>query len=159
MATVYTFLVKNAGGVGGGTSVADSNGMPSGKKGAGSRIPFFTGSNRGVEHNRYMRALNPIINRYTGGMWEKGNRLFRAGTGMIDTWKSQGAMAALTGVGSVLIIQFALMEAIKAIEKARKDAKEDNQANYFKIKNGSMLLGQDFSYSKTLFGKINYAVQ
>lgn len=157
MATIYKFILEQKGG--NATSTPDSNGMPSGKKGAGSKIPFFTGSNHGVEHNRYMRAVNPIINRYTGGMWEKGTRLMRAGTGVIDTWKVSGAKAALTGVGSVLIIQFAMLEAVKAIEKAVKDAKEDNQANYFKIKNGSMLLGREYSYTRNIFNKVAYAQQ
>jgi len=160
MATVFKFIVEDKATKTIGKEVqVDANGVVLPKDGAGTQLASFTGSNKGVEHNRYLRAINPILNRYTGGMWEKGTRMYRAGLGVIDTAKNSGVGAALTSVGAILIAQLIIMESVKAIEKAIKEAKEDNQANFFKIKNGTMLLSRDADYRKNIFGKVIYSNQ
>jgi hypothetical protein len=159
MATVYTFLVKNAGGAGGGDNVITPQGEIVPRKGAGNKGGFFTGSNRGVEHNRYSRAFNPILNSMTGGVWEKGVRLSRAGTGIIDTWKNSGWKAALTGVGFVIVAQFAALEIYKGIKQEIKKANEANQTNFLKIKSGMLLLNRNDTFQKRLFGRLDVRKQ
>jgi len=110
MATVFKFIVEDKATKALGKDVridADGNALP--KLGAGENANPYTGSNRGVEHNRYMRLLNPVINRYTGGWWEKGVRLGRGAMGVVDVAKHKGIGAALSSVGAIVIIQFAIM--------------------------------------------------
>lgn len=161
MATIFRFLVEDKATKSIGKDVVfDANGVAMPKKGAGSKNILGTGfTHGGVDHNRYMRAINPVLNRYTGGMWEKGMRLYRAGTGVVQTAQASGLGAAAVSVGGILIAQFIIMESVKAIERAIKEAKEDNQANYFKIKNGTMLLGRESTPRKNIFGKVLYSNQ
>ena len=85
MATIYRFIVEQKAG---GKSSGRKGGTdaPSGKSAAkkGKWVSIFGGSKGGVEHNRKMRAINPLFNRATGGAWENGMRLTRAGMGMFQ---------------------------------------------------------------------------
>jgi hypothetical protein len=160
MATIYKFIVEDRTTKAIGNQVAVSaDGVIGAKQGAGTKMPIYTGSNKGVEHNRYMRAFNPILNNLTGGYWEKGNRMFRASGGVIDTAQHSGWKSAALGVGAVLIYQFIAMEIFKAIQKANKEADQSNQANLLKIRSGLQVLGRDYQVQKSLFGKISYAMQ
>jgi len=160
MATVFKFIVEDKATKSIGKEVqVDANGVVLPKNGAGIQLASFTGSNKGVEHNRYLRAINPILNRYTGGMWEKGTRMYRAGVGVIDTAKHSGLATAAIGVGAILIYQLIAIEAIKAIEKAIKAANEANHANFLKIKSGMLVLNRNDLPQKSLFGKITYGGQ
>jgi hypothetical protein len=163
MATIYRFVVeaRKATGV---SYDADGNPIPA--KGAGSKGGFSltahnpSGKNRGgVEHNRYMRPINPLMNRLTGGWWEKGQRLGRAGAGVLDVAKTKGIGAALGSTGALIIMQFAIMMAVQAFQDQQKKAKEENQANFLKIKSGQTTIGQDYKVSKDIFGKITYRNQ
>jgi hypothetical protein len=163
MATIYRFIVeaRKATGV---SYDADGNPIPA--KGAGSKGGFSltahnpSGKNRGgVEHNRYMRPINPLMNRLTGGWWEKGQRLGRAGAGVLDVAKTKGIGAALGSTGALIIMQFAIMMAVQAFQDQQKKAKEENQSNFLKIKSGQTTLGQDYKVSKDIFGKITYRNQ
>ena len=163
MATIYRFIVeaRQATGVS-----YDANGNPIPVKGAGSKGGFSltahnpSGKNRGgVEHNRYMRPINPLMNQLTGGWWEKGQRLGRAGAGVLDIAKTKGIGSALTSTGSLIILQFAIMMAVQAFKDQQKKAKEENQANFLKIKSGQTTIGQDYKVSKDIFGKITYRNQ
>ena len=163
MATIYRFIVeaRKATGVS-----YDADGNPIPVKGAGSKGGFSltahnpTGKNRGgVEHNRFMRPINPLMNQITGGWWEKGQRLGRAGLGVFDIGKKKGIGAALTSTGSLIILQFAIMMAVQAFQDQQKKAKEENKANYLKIVSGQTTLGQDYKVSSNIFGKITYRNQ
>jgi preprotein translocase subunit SecG len=163
MATIYRFIVeaRQATGV---SYDADGNPIPA--KGAGSKGGFSltahnpSGKNRGgVEHNRYMRPINPLMNQLTGGWWEKGQRLGRAGAGVLDVAKTKGVGSALTSTGMLIILQFAIMMAVEAFKDQQKKAKEENQANFLKIKSGQTTLGQDYKVSKNIFGLITYRNQ
>lgn len=160
MATIFRFLVEDKATKSIGTQNSVS---PSGeivpKKGAGVKLASFTGSNVGVDHNRYLRAVNPVVNSFTGGWWEKGTRMFRATRGVADTAKNSGAAAALTGVGAILIYQFIMMETLNLVRKELKKAEQANQSNYLRIRSGLQVLGRDYMTTKTLFGKINYKTQ
>jgi hypothetical protein len=163
MATIYRFIVeaRQATGVS-----YDANGNPipvkgAGSKGGGSLLAHNpSGKNRGgVEHNRYMRPINPLMNQLTGGWWEKGQRLGRAGAGVLDVAKTKGIGSALTSTGALIIMQFAIMMAVQAFKDQQKKAKEENQANFLKIKSGQTTLGQDYKVSKDIFGKVTYRNQ
>jgi hypothetical protein len=164
MATIYRFIVEGVG-----TSDAkkllenndvDSNGVVVPKKGAGSKggASLLAHNRGGVDHNRYMRPINPLLNRITGGYWEKGQRVGRAMAQMPSEFSSKG-LGALGSVASLILIQFAIMEIDKYFREQQKKAKEENQSNYLKIVSGHTVLGQDYKVSKNIFGKINYGKQ
>jgi hypothetical protein len=163
MATIYRFIVeaRKATGV---SYDADGNPIPAkgaGSKGGGSLTAHNpSGKNRGgVEHNRYMRPINPLMNRLTGGWWEKGTRLGRATAGVLDVGSKKGIGAVLGSTGALIIMQFAIMMAVQAFQDQQKKAKEENQANFLKIKSGQTTLGQDYKVSKDIFGKVTYRNQ
>ena len=163
MATIYRFIVeaRKATGV---AYDADGNPVPAkgaGSKGGGSLTAHNpSGKNRGgVEHNRYMRPINPLMNQLTGGWWEKTQRLGRATAGVFDVASKKGIGAALGSTGSLIILQFAIMMAVQAFREQQKKAKEENQSNFLKIKSGQTTIGQDYKVSKDIFGKITYRNQ
>jgi hypothetical protein len=163
MATIYRFIVeaRKATGV---SYDADGNPIPAkgaGSKGGGSLLAHNpSGKNRGgVEHNRYMRPINPLMNQLTGGWWEKGQRLGRAGAGVLDVAKTKGIGAALGSTGALLILQFAIMMGVQAFRDQQKKAKEENKSNYLKIVSGQTTLGQDYKVSRNIFGLITYRNQ
>lgn len=166
MATIYRFIVeaRKATGV---SYDADGNPVPAkgaGSKGGGSLTahnPFGKNSG-GVEHNRYMRPINPLMNQITGGWWEKGQRLGRAAASLPSAFKTKtgGFNAAGFGsTGALIIMQFAIMMAIQAFQDQQKKAKEENKSNFLKIKSGQTTIGQDYKVSKDIFGKITYGKQ
>jgi hypothetical protein len=167
MATIYRFIVeaRKASGV-----ATDADGVVIPRKGAGSKGGAsgsgsgfnFGGSRGGVEHNRYMRPINPLMNRLTGGYWEKGQRVGRAISGLPDAFLTKEGKFTAAGFGStasLILIQFAIMEVDKMIREQMKKAKEENQANFLKIKSGQTTLGQDYKVSKDIFGKVTYRNQ
>lgn len=160
MATTFRFIVEDKTTKNIGNNVSfDANGVAKPKIGAGENIDPYTGSNRGVEHNRYMRVINPVLNRYTGGWWEKGMRVGRGTVGVVDVAKHKGVASALTSVGAIIIVQFAIMETIKWYDKMKKEANNENQADYLRLKSGSTMLGKDYKITKNFFGKITYKEQ
>lgn len=162
MATIYRFIVeaRKATGV---SYDADGNPIPAkgaGFKGGGSLLAHNpSGRNRGgVEHNRYMRPINPLMNRWTGGYWEKGQRVGRAMMALPGEIEKKG-LGAFGSVASLILMQFAIMEVDKMIREQMKKAKEENQANYLKILSGQTTIGQDYKVSRNIFGKITYRNQ
>jgi hypothetical protein len=163
MATIYRFIVE-AQKSGSATFDADGNAIP--KKGAGNKggssgsgLGFnFGGTRGGVEHNRYMRPINPLMNRLTGGWWEKGQRLGRAAMSLPEQFNKK-QMGALASTGALILLQFAIMSFDQWFREQKKKAKEENQQNYLKIVSGQTTLGQDYKVSRNIFGKINYRNQ
>jgi len=166
MATIYRFIVeaRKATGV---SYDADGNPIPAkgaGFKGGGSLLAHNpSGRNRGgVEHNRYMRPINPLMNRLTGGYWEKFQRVGRATLSLPESFKTKDGKFTMAGFGStasLILMQFAIMEVDKLIREQIKKAKEENQANYLKIVSGQTTIGQDYKVSRNIFGKITYRNQ
>jgi hypothetical protein len=161
MATIYRFIVEasKATGV---QHDADGNVIPrkgAGSKGGGSGRGFNLGGSRGgVEHNRYMRPINPLMNQLTGGWWEKGQRLGRAAISLPEQFSKKG-IGALGSTGALIIMQFAIMMAVQAFREQQKKSKEENQSNFLKIVSGQTTLGQDYKVSRNIFGKITYRNQ
>lgn len=169
MATIYRFIVESTGQAQTQNLLAshsvDANGQLIPKKGAGSKggsslVAHNPTGKRGggTDHNRYMRPINPLLNRVTGGYWEKGSRLVRGGVQLgreIDTI----GIKAFAGTASLIILQFAIMEVDKLIREKVKKSKEENQANFLKIKSGQTTIGTDYKVSRDIFGKITYRNQ
>ena len=131
MATIYRVIVEQS---------SKSKGED-GRKG-GNRKPrvgktpeLFAGSRGGVEHNRYLRAINPVLNTATGGYWEKGLRLGRAGLGIVNKAGAIGA-GALLSVGATIIASFILQWLIKWNKAERQRAQELNAQNFKQLENG-----------------------
>jgi hypothetical protein len=169
MATIYRFIVEGVGQAQATNLLAnhdvDANGVLIPKKGAGSKgggslVAHNPTGKRGggVDHNRYMRPINPLLNRFTGGWWEKGSRVGRATMQITRELEGQG-LKALAGTASLIILQFAIMEIDKYIREQKKKAKEENQANYLKIVSGQTTIGQDYKVGRNIFGKITYRNQ
>jgi hypothetical protein len=161
MATIYEFIVRSQEGTQDQQVTQDVVGNPIPLKGAGTKVGGvgtsfnFGGTRGGVDHNRYMRPINPLINRITGGYWEKGTRVGRALNQLPSDIKSYG-FGALTGVASLILVQFAIMEVDKYIREQRKKAKEENQSNFLKQKSGESVLSGSFRINRNFFGKITY---
>jgi hypothetical protein len=169
MATIYRFIVESTGQAQTQNLLAnhsvDANGVIIPKKGAGSKgggslVAHNPTGKRGggVDHNRYMRPINPLLNRVTGGWWEKGTRGVRAGTQLVRDLDN-GGMKAFAGTASLILLQLAIMEIDRQFREQQKKAKEENQANFLKIKSGQTTIGTDYKVSRDIFGKITYGNQ
>lgn len=165
MATIYRFIVE-ASKVSGVQHDADGNVIPrkgAGSKGGGSGRGFnFGGSRGGVEHNRYMRPINPLMNQLTGGWWEKGQRLGRATLSLPSAFTGKDGkfnVGGFASTGMLILLQFAIMTAVQQFREQQRKAKEENQANFLKIISGQTTIGQDYKVSRNIFGKITYRNQ
>ena len=169
MATIYRFIVESTGQAQTQNLLAnnsvDANGVLIPKKGAGSKgggslVAHNPTGKRGggTEHNRYMRPVNPLLNRVTGGWWEKGTRGVRAGTQLVRDLDNSG-MKALAGTASLILLQLAILEIDRQFREQKKKAKEENQSNYLKIISGQTTIGTDYKVSRNIFGKITYRNQ
>lgn len=137
MATIYRFIVeqKQTGGGGSGRKIRDpqTNVKTVAKKGR--MVSIFGGEKGGVEHNRKMRAINPLINRITGGAWEKGMRVGRAGMGLV-TRNTETGKLGLSGPAIAIIIAFVLQMLMKWLQFEQQKAQKINAQNFKQLENG-----------------------
>ena len=140
MATIYRFIVEQKASGGSGDSTKPRASKGAGKKGKDLPLFGFGGSKGGVEHNRKMRAINPILNKVTGGVWEKGMRLTRAGAGLVKRNTETGKLS-LSGPSIAIIIAFVLITVWNGIAKwnqrERANAAKLNAQNFKAMENGS----------------------
>lgn len=139
MATIYRFIIeqKQSGGSGGsGRKPRDNSATTKGAAKKGKQVSLFGGERGGVEHNRKMRAINPLINRMTGGAWEKGMRIGRAGLGMAKNVQEKGAKGVFAGPALAIIIAFAITMLMKWLEWEQQKASRLNAQNYKQLENG-----------------------
>ena len=157
MATIYEFIVRDQTKDGKKVMVDNETGEVIGKSSVAKTKPL-SGSNKGVDHNRYTRAINPLVNRYIPD-FEKYVRSRRAVQGVIDTTLKKGLKAGLTGVGAVVLYELAII----AIDNWRRDqiekANQENLANYNKLVSGQSQLSQNVQATKNIFGKITFKNQ
>lgn len=139
MATIYKFIIEQK-------AAAEKSGRKGGEstkstratKGAakkGKMVSIFGGEKGGVEHNRKMRALNPLINRMTGGAWEKGMRVGRAGLGLVQRNDETGKLG-LSGPAIAILIAFFLKIGMDILKFYQDRAKEQNTQNFKQLENG-----------------------
>ena len=136
MATIYRIIVEQGKGGGDGegrTPRAKSSKTPSKK---GKNISIFSSNRGGVEHNRKMRAINPVLNKATNGYWEKGMRLGRAGIGLARNVSESGAKGLFAGPALAIIVSFMLITLMKLQNRERQKAQELNSQNYKMLENG-----------------------
>ena len=135
MATIYRFIVEQkVSQTGSGRNPSSGQGKGAAKKGRS--VSFFGGDKGGVEHNRKLRAINPLLNRMTGGWWEKGMRLTRAGIGLGKSISKNGAKGVLTGPALYIILAFVITTLLKFQQQQLLQAQKMNAQNYLQLENG-----------------------
>ena len=157
MATIYEFIVRDQTKDGKKLMVDNETGEVIGKSSVAKEKPL-SGSNKGVDHNRYMRAVNPLINRYVPG-FEKYVRGGRAIIGVYDTLVQTGIKSAITGVGAIVLLELALTKLDDLRREKIEEAKKENIANYNKLITGQTQLSQNVKATKNIFGKITFKNQ
>ena len=157
MATIYEFIVRDQTKDGKKLMVDNETGEVIGKSSVAKEKPL-SGSNKGVDHNRYMRAVNPLINRYVPG-FEKYVRGGRAIVGMYDTLAQTGIKSAITSVGAIVLLELALTKLDDLRREKIEEAKKENIANYNKLITGQTQLSQNVKATKNIFGKITFKNQ
>lgn len=135
MATIYRFIVENRTSESSGRRSSD--GAPSKKSAAkkGKWVSVLAGEKGGVEHNRKMRAINPLLNKVTGGAWEKGMRLSRAATGLVQRNTETGGIR-ISGVSVTIILASLVQMFLKWQASEYKKAQQRNEQNYRQLENG-----------------------
>ena len=157
MATIYEFIVRDQTKNGKQEMIDPDTGEVIAKKSVSKEKPF-SGSNKGVDHNRYMRAVNPLINRYVPS-FEKYVRSGRAIVGVFDTIVQEGITSAMTSVGAIILLQLALTKLDDLRREKIEEAKKENIANYNKLITGQTQLSQNVKATKNIFGKITFKNQ
>ena len=137
MATIYRFIVEQKGSAGrSGRKSGDSTNKKGASKGKVKTTTLLGSAKGGVEHNRYLRPINPVMNKLTGGYWEKGMRLGRAGLGLVKFNAETGAFAGLSYVAIAIIISFILQSIMKIQARDREVANKQNAQDYKSMENG-----------------------
>ena len=156
MATIYRFIVENKGGTGGNGRNNTSSSAPKKSTGKGKWVNALGTDRGGVEHNRKMRAINPLLNRATGGYWEKGMRVGRAGLGLVKRNTETGEIK-IGGVGFAIIIAFIIQAMLKYQKKQMVNAEKQNAQNYKSMEVGISAIHGQYSIDRNFWnGKINY---
>ena len=140
-----------------------TRGKPRANKGAGKKgkdLPLFGGDKGGVEHNRKMRAINPILNKVSGGVWEKGMRLGRAAAGLVKV-NSETGKISIGGPSIAIIIAFILITIWNSIarfnQRDRANAERENTQNFNALENGTGAIHGAYKVVTNYWsGKISY---
>ena len=151
MATIYRFIVEqkiSQGGSGRKTRDTSTSKRTTAKK--GKMVSIFGGEKGGVEHNRKMRAINPLLNRMTGGYWEKGMRLTRAGAGLVKKNTETGKLG-LSGPAIAIIIAFIVQMLMKWLASEQQKAQKLNAQNYKQLENGVGSINGQYRISTNFF--------
>ena len=134
MATIYRFIVEQKiSSTGSGRTPRGSSGKGAAKKGR--MVSIFGGEKGGVEHNRKLRAINPLLNRVTGGWWEKGMRIGRAAAGLVKVNTASGAIG-ISGAALAILLAFMLQVGMKLLEQEQEKARKMNAQNFKQLENG-----------------------
>ena len=156
MATIYRFIVeqKQTGGSGRKSTLGQPSKKTTAKKGRW--VSILGGDKGGVEHNRKMRAINPLLNQMTGGYWEKGMRLGRAGLGLVQKNTETGKLG-LSGPAIAIIIAMAIQIALKYWYREFDRANKENTRNFKALENGVTSIHGSYSVAANFWnGKQTY---
>lgn len=162
MATIYRFIVEQ--GKSSGKSGGRSSGSGESKKKTAKTYTalqlFGQGNKGGVEHNRKLRAINPLLNKITGGTWEKGMRLGRAGLGLLKFKKTDAGtlqFAGLSNVAIAIFVAFAIQTAIKVQQYYIQKADRENKANFKAMETGVSAIHGSYETNVNIWnGRITY---
>lgn len=155
MATIYRFIVEQRTRASGdGRMTKESTTKSAAKKGR--NVALFGGEKGGVEHNRKMRAINPLINRWTGGAWEKGMRVGRAGLGLV-TKNTETGKLGISVPAIAIIIAFVIQAIIKIQQAEIEKAQKLNAQNFKQLENGIGSINGQFKVTTNWFnGRLTY---
>ena len=158
MATIYRFIVEQRFTNGGqGRTLRDSSTTQKTSAKKGRSVSLFSNGRGGVEHNRKMRAINPLLNRMTGGWWERGMRLTRAGIGMGRNIYQNGAKGIFTGPALYIIIAFLLTTLLKWNNQEKVKADKANAQDFKKLENGYGAIHGQYKTTQNFWtGRITY---
>ena len=135
MATIYRFIVEQkTRNSGDGRTPRESTGKGAAKKGRA--VSLFGGDKGGVEHNRKLRAINPLLNRITGGWWEKGMRIGRATMGLVQVNSKTGKFAGFSSSAIAILVAFVITMLLQWQKKEMVNAQKMNAQNYKQLENG-----------------------
>ena len=151
MATIYRFIVEQRTTSGGDGRKTREGGSEKTTAKKGRTVSLFGGSKGGVEHNRKMRAINPLLNRITGGWWEKGMRIGRAGIGLVKVDAETGKFAGISGPAIAIIIAFVIQMLLKWQQKEIQKAERKNNQNYKQMENGMADIHGQYKISTNIF--------
>lgn len=158
MATIYRFIIEEKRKGVGGRKDGETMGSPTSKKttGKGKWVSIFGGSKGGVEHNRKLRAINPLLNKATGGMWEKSMRLGRAAGGLVKKNTVTGRYA-ISGTALAIIIALVIQTTLKIQNAQRTIANKENTQNYKSLENGFTSVHGEYKVARDYWsGRINF---
>lgn len=145
MATIYRFIVEQKIRQSGeGRTPRENTGKGAAKK--GKWVSVLGGEKGGVEHNRKMRAINPLLNRMTGGAWEKGMRLGRAGLGILKKNTATGAYG-VSGTAIAIIVAFLLQTLMKWQKAEMIKAQKQNMQDFKRLENGFGAVHNEYKIS------------
>jgi len=133
MATIYRFVIEQRQGGRSSGRTTDIGTKGAAKKGR--NVSIFGGEKGGVEHNRKMRAINPLLNKATGGIWEQGMRVGRAATGLV-TRNTETGKLGISGPALAIIIAWIIQTTLKIQNKDIQRANKQNTQNYNQLENG-----------------------
>lgn len=151
MATLYRFLIEQKEGSGGsGRKTRDTTISKHTSAKKGKMVSIFGGEKGGVEHNRKMRAINPLINRMTGGAWEKGMRVGRAGLGLVQRDSETGKLG-ISGTAVAIIVAFFLQIGMKLLQKIQDKATQQNMQNFKQLEMGIGQVNGAYEISTNIF--------
>lgn len=153
MATIYRFIVeqKTTQANGGRKDSSTDSGLSkksTAKKGRW--VSILGGEKGGVEHNRKLRAINPLLNKATGGYWEKGMRLGRAGAGLVQRNTETGKIG-ISGVSVAIIIAFVIQALLRWQQKEIAKANQLNAQNFKMLENGVGAIHGEYSISVSMW--------
>ena len=147
MATIYRFIVENRTIDSSGRKSGSGGGKPKKATGKGKWTTLFGGDKGGVEHNRKLRAINPLLNRATGGWWEKGMRVGRAGGGLVKMNTSTGGLG-ISAVAVAIIVSFVIQQVLKLQRKQMEIADRNNTQNYKAMENGYSAIHGEYTLTR-----------
>lgn len=148
MATIYRFIVENQTRASNGRkNTMESSGVSKKTTAKGKWVSILSSPKGGVEHNRKMRAINPLLNKMTGGYWEKGMRVGRAGMGLVQTNTETGKIR-IGGVGFAILIAFLIQSMLKFQRKQMDIASKKNTQNFKSMETGISQVHGEYSVSR-----------
>lgn len=157
MATIYRFIVEQrTSGVGDDGRRQVSGSVTKGASKKGRWVSILGGRKGGVEHNRKMRAVNPLLNRMTAGAWEKGMRVGRAGVGLV-TKNTETGKLGLSGTAITIIIAFITHLLLRWQKQEMIKAQKLNAQNFKQLETGvGAIHGQYKISTQILTGRQTY---
>lgn len=156
MATIYKFIVEQKNLQGGEGRKAGGGRKPKGAGKKGRWVSLLNSPKGGVEANRKMRAVNPLLNKMTFGYYEKATRLGRAGLGLVKRNTETGAFM-LSGTSITIIISMIIVALMKWQNYEMQKAKKQNAQDFKQLETGiGAIHGQYKIVTNVLTGRQTY---